>query len=159
MDGVTPDKVGKFIGTVMMVMALCATLSRLITGPLSDRVGRKPIIYCSYAFQILVYIYAIGVDSLSGFMIFAIGNGIAYGAMMPLWVPFVGDIFGRFSIATLMGILTFTGGMINGLGPLLFGWIFDKTGSYFWAFIFGIVTFAVSAILVVFIKPVSKKAV
>ncbi len=157
MDGMAPEKVGKFIGTAMMIMALCATGSRLITGPLSDRIGRKPIIYASYIFQILVFIYAVQIDSLTGFMIFTVANGIAYGAVMPLWVPFVGDIFGRFSIATLMGILTFTGGVINGLGPIIFGWIFDKTGSYFWAFIFGIVTFVISIILVALIKPVSKK--
>ncbi len=156
--GMAPEKVGGFIGTAMMIMALCATVSRLVTGPLSDRVGRKPIIYASYIFQILVFIYAMQVDSLTGFVIFAVANGLAYGAVMPLWVPFLGDIFGRFSIATLMGILTFSGGVINGLGPILFGWIFDKTGSYFWAFIFGIVTFVLSIILVALIKPVSKKA-
>ncbi|MFO7965413.1 MAG: MFS transporter [Desulfobacterales bacterium] len=157
MEGMATESVGKFIGTAMMVMALCATGSRLVTGPLSDRVGRKPIIYASYAIQILVFAYAVQVDSLSGFMIFAVANGIAYGAVMPLWVPFVADIFGRFSIATLMGMLTFTGGVINGLGPVIFGWIFDKTGSYSGAFIFGIVTFMVSIILVSMIKPVSKK--
>lgn len=159
MEGMAPDKVGKFIGSAMMVMAICATVSRLITGPLSDRVGRKPIIYASYVFQALVFIYAIQIKSLSGFMIFAVANGIAYGAVMPLWVPFVGDIFGRYSIATLMGILTFTGGVINGFGPIIFGWIFDNTGSYFWAFIFGIATFAVSIILVAMIKPVSKQEI
>lgn len=157
MESMAPEKVGKFIGSAMMVMALCATASRLITGPLSDRVGRKPIIYGSYLFQMLVFIYAVKVDSLTGFMIFAVANGIAYGAVMPLWVPFVGDIFGRYSIATLMGILTFTGGLINGLGPIIFGWVFDRTGTYFWAFIFGIATFVISIILVAMIKPVSKK--
>ena len=157
MEGGASENVGKFIGSAMMVMAICATVSRLITGPLSDRIGRKPIIYASYIFQILVFIYALQIKTLSGFMIFAVANGIAYGAVMPLWVPFVGDIFGRYSIATLMGILTFTGGVINGLGPIIYGWIFDKTGTYFWAFIFGIATFIVSIILVAMIKPVSQK--
>ena len=158
LEGMTPEKVGQFIGTAMMVMALCATGSRLVTGPLSDRIGRKPIIYASYCAQILVFIYAMQIDTLTGFMIFAVANGIAYGAVMPLWVPFVGDIFGRYSIATLMGILTFTGGVINGLGPIIYGWIFDKTGSYYWAFVFGVATFVISIILVAFIKPVSKKS-
>lgn len=157
MEGMEAKNAGQFIGNAMMIGALCATVSRLISGPLSDRIGRKSIIYASLGFQILVFIYATQIDSLKGFLIFSIANGIAYGALMPLWVPFVGDIFGRFSIATLMGMMTFTGGLINGLGPIIFGWIFDNTGSYFWAFIFGIVTIVISIILVALIKPVSKK--
>ena len=156
-DGMDPAQVGKFIGSAMMIMALCATGSRLITGPLSDRVGRKPIIYGGYVFQILVFIYAMYIHSLTGFVVFAIINGLAYGAAMPLWVPFLGDIFGRFSIATLMGILTFAAGAIGGSGAIIFGWIFDKTGSYNWAFIFGITTLILAIVLVTFIQPVSKK--
>ena len=156
-EGMDPTRVGGFIGSAMMIMALCATGARLITGPLSDRLGRKPIIYGSLVFQILVFVFATSINSLNGFLIFAVLNGLAYGAVMPLWVPLLGDVFGRFSIATLMGILTFAAGAIGGLGPIIFGWIFDKTGSYSWAFIFGILTLATSTLLVTLIRPVSKK--
>jgi nitrate/nitrite transporter NarK len=90
-------------------------------------------------------------------VVFAVANGFAYGAVMPLWVPLLGDVFGRFSIATLMGLLTFAAGAIGGLGPIIFGWIFDKTGSYFGAFIFGVATLVVSILLVILIQPVSKR--
>ena len=156
-DGMEPAGVGKFIGSAMMLMALCATVSRLITGPLSDKVGRKPIIYGSFIFQILVFIWAMNIHSLTGFVVFAVTNGIAYGAVMPLWVPLLGDVFGRYSIATLMGLLTFMAGAVGGLGPIIFGWIFDSTGTYTWAFIFGIGTLIVSMVLVAMIQPVSKK--
>ena len=158
-DGMDPAQVGKFIGTTMMAMALCATFSRLVSGPLSDKIGRKPILYGGYVFQILVFIYAMTIDSLTGFVIFAVANGFAYGIAMPLWVPFLGDIFGRFSIATLMGMLTFMAGAVGGSGAIIFGWIFDKTGAYTWAFIFGIITLVISILLVMVIKPVSKESV
>lgn len=144
------------IGVAMMVMALCGVAAKLIAGHVSDITGRKPILYLSCCIQICAFIYAINIDSLSGFILFTSFVGIGYGISIPVWTPFLGDIFGRFSVATLFGFLTFSAGIIGGMGPVIFGLFYDICGSYNGSFIFSIGALCIALFLIVPIKPVNQ---
>lgn len=156
--GLTLKQVAPTIGLSMMVMGLVGSASRLVSGHLSDIFGRKPLLYATFVLQSLSYLYAVlYVHDLTTFVIFSIAIGFSYGLNMSLWVPFLGDIYGRHSVATLWGIMTFSLGLISGLAPLLFGWVHDKTGSYDAAFYFSIVLLIACIFLTAIIKPISKK--
>ena len=62
------------------------------------------------------------------FGIFGLTYGISAGP--GLWTAYVGDLFGRASVGKLFGILTLGYGVIGGSGPLIWGKIYDVTGSY-----------------------------
>jgi fucose permease len=49
---------------------------------------------------------------------------------MGLFAPYLVELFGRANVGTLLGILTLGHGLIGGLGPFLWGYIFDRYGSY-----------------------------
>jgi len=60
-----------------------------------------------------------------------IGLAIAMGTV-PLNWALVGDLFGRNAYATLRGIIGIGTGLGTFLSPVYAGWIFDRTGSYFY---------------------------
>lgn len=156
--GLSLKQVAPTVGLSMMVMGLVGSASRLVSGHLSDIFGRKPLLYATFILQSLSYLYAIlYVNNMTTFVIFAVAIGFSYGLNMSLWVPFLGDIYGRHAVATLWGIMTFSLGMISGLAPLLFGWVHDRTGSYDNAFYFSIFLLILCIFLTAIIRPIAKK--
>lgn len=145
------------IATAMMVLALSGVVSKLIAGYISDKIGKKPIIYLSYIVQICAFSFALTINSLSLVIVFALGFGIGFGMSVPMWAPLLGDIFGRKIVASLFGLLVFSSGIIGGIGPTAFGWLYDVSGSYNWSFIFGIVILSLTLLLAALIKPIGKR--
>ena len=90
---------------------------------------------------------------------FSLLGGTVGGVIVPLWVPYIGDIFGRASLASLFGLMVFSVGILGGTGPVIFGWIFDMMGSYSWAFAFAGLCYLTSMILVIFIRKEKRKVV
>jgi MFS family permease len=56
----------------------------------------------------------------------------SYSTTVTGWA-LVGELFGRKAFATLLGGITMTYSLLSAATPILAGWIFDSTGSYFWA--------------------------
>ena len=118
-------------GIIMAALTIPSVPSRILAGWLGDRFGKKNML-------ILFNIYSVGiwlfgwflVTNSSNYFIFIILIGFAYGAPFSLFTPFLGDLFGRAIVGSLMGILTLGHGIIGGTGPYLWGWIADRTGSY-----------------------------
>jgi len=152
-----PDKQGmSLIKPAVFLMAVTAMLGALTGGSLSDRFGRKPVFYvgiggygCSLFCSVLI---ATILPSLWWFLINGAVGGFVFGLTMPLWTPYMGDLFGRASLGALMGVNVFFSGFIGGSGPLLFGWIFDRTGSYAAAYGLGTVLAFTAIILISLVR-------
>jgi MFS family permease len=142
----------------VLAMAFAAIVSRVVAGPLADRYGKKLFLYIANAGQLVTFGIALTVSSSQGLFAFAILNGLVYGLALPIWAPYLGDIFGRLSVGSLMGMLTFGIGIIGGLGATIWGWIYDTTGSYSDAFLLSMVLWAITLVLIWLIRPVVRKA-
>jgi MFS family permease len=152
------------MGTVqfsIFASAMTAVLGALIGGPTSDRVGRKPVFTASFLLYGASLIYGTVLTAVSpslwGVVIFNVSAGFFYGLGMSLWTVYVGDIFGRASLATLYGLLFFIGGIIGGSGAVLYGWIHDITGSYALAFTLGAVCCLATLVLTLLTRYEEKK--
>jgi OFA family oxalate/formate antiporter-like MFS transporter len=157
--GLTLKQVAPTIGLAVMIMGLLSAASRFVSGYLSDIFGRKPLLYATFILMGLSCLYGIHfVKDMTTFIIFAAAFGFSYGLQMALWVPFLGDNYGRRSVATLWGILTFSLGIITAPASLFFGWVHDVTGSYDNAFYICIVLLVLSMFLWAMIKPISKES-
>ena len=118
-------------GIIMIALAIPSIPLRIIGGWLGDRFGKQKVLVWFNILTAAVWFsgwYCI--SDIPSFIIFAILMGSCYTAPMSLYTPFLGDLFGRISLGTLMGILTFGHGIIGSLGPITWGWIADQTGSY-----------------------------
>src|SRR5262249_16466714 len=56
--------------------------------------------------------------------------GLAGGALLPLWGFLLGRAFGAGTVGRVVGLVAFAILPLSLLLPPLFGWVFDKSGSY-----------------------------
>jgi len=92
------------------------------------------------------------------FYLFAALFGFAYGAWIPMFPAIMGDLFGMASLGALIGSNFLANALGAATGSFLAGYIFDVTGSYFWAFLTSAVLFYVAAALILTVKQPSRRA-
>lgn len=116
------------VGPFFVAFSLSAILTRIMFGSLSDRYGRKKVIFPSIAIisfnlALLSQVRSLGLFVLAGFI-----GGFGQGLIFPALSTYVIDILGKENKGFAIGLyLTFFDiGM--GLGPPLFGWISDLYG-------------------------------
>lgn len=133
--------------TVISLIGGFQIISRLAVGRISDIAGRKiPGVACTLI-GICALIWLIWSRELWMFYIFAVVFGIAYGGIGVVNLAFVGDIFGRRNLGTIMGILEVAFAAGSAIGSFLGGYVFDVTESYGVAFAIGAASMLVLAVL------------
>ena len=122
-------------------------ISRVAGGWLGDRLGKTRVLIfgatLAAAIMLIAWRWARGVDQLFILVpVMGLGINLATG----LYAPHLGDLFGRRNVGSLFAILTAGWGLIGGLGPILWGLIYDNTHSYNIALFISILCYAVAAL-------------
>jgi MFS family permease len=118
-------------GIYITAMLLPSVASKIGGGWLGDRFGKKRVIIISQLCCVLLLVWAWrSVHTSNTLKTFSILIGLGYGIPMGLFAPYLVALFGRANVGTLFGILTLGHGLIGGLGPLIWGYIFDRYGDY-----------------------------
>jgi MFS family permease len=116
------------IGPFFMAFSAAAIITRLGIGDLSDRYGRKRVIFPA-AFLIGINMFWIaGVHSYPAFVMSGFVAGFGQGLIFPALSTYVIDFLGRENKGLALGLYLslFDAGM--GLGSPLFGWVSDVAG-------------------------------
>ena len=130
---------GRAAGAQMLSLLLaCGVISRLVSGYVSDRIGGLATLIIGSALQCLALLFYIPFDGLASLYLVSALFGLSQGGIVPSYALIVRDNFpareAGFRISLVLTATVF--GMA--LGGWLSGEIFDKTGSYTWAFAHGI---------------------
>ncbi|MGB9440249.1 MAG: MFS transporter [Desulfobacterales bacterium] len=89
---------------------------------------------------------------------FAMFYGFGYGSLAPVTPYLISNRFGRQVLGVTYGLLTlFSTGIGGALGPILGGFIFDKTGSYRPGWIMNTVFLLIISLLILALKPRPKE--
>ena len=120
---------GQSANVISMVLG-ASIIGRLLMGWLADRYSKKYVmmlIYSLISISILLLYYAStpGVVYLFAF-IFGIGLGGDY-MIIPLMAA---ELFGVKVMGRVMGLVLTVDGLGEAFGPMLAGWLRDRTGSY-----------------------------
>ncbi len=100
-------------------------------GWLGDRYGKTRIMPLGLMICTAGMLYGwLGVHSQQGLALLAIAVGLGTGLQVSLYVPLLGDLFGRAHVGSLFGILTFGYGAIGGWGPLIWATVRESSGHY-----------------------------
>ncbi|HSO66462.1 MAG TPA: MFS transporter, partial [Desulfatirhabdiaceae bacterium] len=146
-------------GLILAALTIPSIPIRILAGNLGDRFGKRSILIVSNLATAVIWLagYQVIQDSTS-FFVFAVILGFVYSAPFSLYTPFIGDIFGRSAVGTLMGAVTLGHGIIGGVGPYLWGWVASTTGSYSLNCVISAGCYAVVTFFLWMIRPENPKS-
>ena len=111
-----------------------AVAGRMVMGPVSDHIGRKPTLIVTMAMQAVAFGGFATVESVGALVLTTLVFGYSYGATSTLFPAIVGDFFGRAAAGSIVGFVFMLAGSMGAWGPLVAGAVYDATGSYGLAF-------------------------
>ena len=128
--GISPEIAMGRIKLSITLSVIGMIIGSFIGGPLSDRIGRKPVILTGLALTVPVFLYAAQISTMSGVVVAPALMGIFGGLAGPALGAYLGDIFGRSALTSIFGLIIFAIGIIGGSGAVFFGWLHDVSGTY-----------------------------
>lgn len=132
--------------------------ARVFGGIMGDRYGKQKILLIGTAMSLTVFLLGLaGTTSPVMLGIFAVAVGLAVGFPNTLFAPYLGDLYGRERVGSLFGVLTLGWGLIGGTGPLVWGWIYDRTGGYIVALIVSAVCYALALGVISLVRPLAQE--
>jgi MFS family permease len=141
---------------VVSIIGGLSMLSRLITGRISDIVGRKvPAVTCA-VLNAGALIWLIWSHNLGTLYLFAVVFGFSWGGFGVAVLSVAGDTFVGRSLGTIMGTLEVGFALGSAMGPALGGFVFDMTGSYLLAFATAAVGMLIAGVLITLTRPQTK---
>jgi MFS family permease len=141
--------------TLLSTTAVASVFGRIILGLTIDKIGGR------YAYIICLIPVVAALSSLmfiSGtfYLYIAIAvYGLGHGGLFTVVSPTIAEYFGLRALGGLFGIVVFFGTIGGAVGPILAGYIFDTTGSYFTAFA-TLMAFATTALILALMLPAPK---
>ena len=133
-------------GWVGAVYMLASTVTIPLYGKLADLYGRKPLLY----FGILLFMLGSIASGLSGSMYQLIGfravQGFGAGALQPIALTVVGDLYAPAERARVQGLFGAVWGFAGIAGPLL-GGVIVKALSWHWVFFLNVPFGALAALI------------
>jgi MFS family permease len=121
--------------SLLSAIGLGGIAGRLSAGSVSDRVGRMPALYATFALQVLAFTAFAQSTTLGTLWFGAIAFGLSYGAGVALLPALCGDLFGRAHVASVVGAIFAIAGAPAAIGPYAVGWMYDTGGAYTVAFL------------------------
>src|SRR6266436_3123746 len=131
-----------------VVVLLTSTTTVPIYGKLADLFGRKPVFLFGTALFLIGSIASGAAQSMEQLIIFRAIQGLGAGAVLPIVLTIIGDIFALKERAKVQGLFSGVWGLSSIVGPALGGLIVDHF-SWRWVFYINIPFGLLSAFLLI----------
>lgn len=116
------------VGPFFLAFSTAAIITRLVLGDLSDKYGRKRVIFPAASLIGLNLFWIAGTHSYLAFVIGGFVAGLGQGLIFPALSTYVIDFLGRENKGFALGLYLSLFDVGMGLGSPLFGWVSDVTG-------------------------------
>ncbi|HEX3535422.1 MAG TPA: MFS transporter [Stellaceae bacterium] len=137
------DKI--YAAEVLGAGAFLAVPGIVVTGALSDYIGREASAILAYGISIFGVVCALLITNPDEHLLLwlhACFFGLTWGARGPAITAKTADLFPGRQLGTILGVITIGSGVGSALGSWGAGVIFDLSGSYRLAFILSIISYA-----------------
>jgi MFS family permease len=120
-----------FASWVIGVLGASSIVFTLTLGTLSDRFGARPVLAAIYAGRALIFagLFLIR-DNPAAMIGVAIVGGITLAGSMSMTSVLTADIYGRYSVGSILGVIFLVHQTGAALGSWLAGALFEATGGY-----------------------------
>jgi MFS transporter, OFA family, oxalate/formate antiporter len=129
---------------VLGIGSFLAIAGTIVTGTLSDYIGREWSAILAYGISIVGVVCALLItspDQHGLLWLHACFFGLTWGARGPAITAKTADLFPGGQLGTILGVITIGSGIGSAAGAWAAGWIFDLSGSYRLAFILSIAAY------------------
>lgn len=141
-------------------VGVASILGRFFFGWLSDRIRDAKYAAClGFIFMAVGIFVLMHARTPAVLFLYAMLFGFGYGSMSTMMPFLLADRFGRHVLGSSYGMLTFFVGIGGGVGPLLGGIIYDRLGSYSFAWKLDIAVLVSVTFLILLLKPREDRAV
>jgi MFS transporter, OFA family, oxalate/formate antiporter len=133
-----------YAAEVLGMGAFLAIFGTIITGTLSDIIGREVSAILAYGFSIVGVVCALFITSPDQHLLLwlhACLFGLTWGARGPAITAKTADLFPGGQLGAILGVITIGSGLGAALGSWGAGFIFDLSGSYELAFMLSIAAY------------------
>jgi MFS family permease len=120
--------------TAVGFLGMTSIFGGMALGLLSDRWGRKPVLASVFALRAVAFSMLFLVRDPTMLMVVAAIGGLGLSGSLAMSSALTGDIFGRFSVGSIFGLIFLAHQAGAALGSWLGGALFDATGGYGAAF-------------------------
>ncbi len=138
-----------YAATVLGIGAFLSVGGTIVTGTVSDYIGRELSALLAYAVSIVGVICALfitGPEHAWLLWLHACFFGLTWGARGPAVTAKTADLFPGPHLGTILGVITVGTGIGSAVGAWAAGWIFDVFGSYRIAFLASIASYLVGCV-------------
>lgn len=157
-SSIAAEQAGYKTGFVLViVLAVFNSLGRILSGNLSDRIGRIPTLQIVFGLQGVNLLLFAFYQSPTLMMVGAAISGLSYGSLLAVFPSIISDYYGMRDFGNNYGVLFTSFGLAGFIGPLLAATIRDMTGHYYAAYVISAAFLAVCLILSLAIRPVTGK--
>jgi MFS family permease len=150
--GLTPANAAN----VLAIYGIVGIASFNLMGISGDRFGNRRTFAICFLLLAISFAWLLAANKIWQIFIFAVIAAFSCG-MQVLFSPIVAEVFGLKSHGVILGVANFGGAIGAAGGPLLAGYIFDKTGSYSIAFIIGIAVAVLAIVLTLLLRAPPRK--
>jgi MFS family permease len=155
---IVPDAIhaGMRATSAASILALTGALllaGRIILGIVADKIGNKPIFIFCFMLSTSALLLITFVQAHWAFYVLAVMIGLSQGGVGSSQSPLIASLFGIKSHGLIFGSLGIASTFGAAMGPLLTGYIYDRTGSYHWALLMCAAASLISLTFAFFIKP------
>lgn len=133
-----------YAAQVLGIGAFLAVPGIVVTGTLSDYLGREISAILAYGFSIVGVVCGLLITSPDQHLLLwlhACFFGLTWGARGPAITAKTADLFPGPQLGAILGVITIGSGLGAALGSWGAGWIYDLSGSYRVAFMMSIVSY------------------
>jgi predicted MFS family arabinose efflux permease len=140
--------------SIIALMGAAALTGQLVTGWLADRISSTILPVACFALPIAAYLLLLkGGGSVAALSLAVLLAGYASSATVTITTYLTSRYAGVRSFGSIYGVMSSCMGLGAGLGPLIAGGIYDRTGSYDSFLLTGMALAAIAALLVFRLGP------
>jgi len=137
----------------LAAISVTGFIGQFFFGWLSDRLrDAKYAYFLGISFLLCGMILLNYADNVRSLYLYAVIYGFGYGCIAPILPILIVDRFGRHTLGSIYGLLTFFIGFIGSLGPILGGIIYDYFGYYHYLWLINTIILALTSIIILTLK-------
>jgi MFS family permease len=140
------------------VLGGSSILCTVMLGALSDRFGRRPVLAAIYAGRVFIFAgFFLIRDNPAAILAVAVLGGITMAGTGSMTSALTADIWGRFSVSPVLGVIFLVHQTGAAIGSSLAGALFEATGGYGAAFVLACAFLTAAAVVALRVDDGSRR--